>query len=309
MTRTPRALRLGTRGSRLALAQAEIAADALRRADVASEVELVPIQTRGDRISATTPRGGWEDADGQFTSELEAALLDGRIDAAVHSHKDLPTAGPSALVVAAVLERGDPSDCLLVRGGGGLSRLPPRAVVGTSSARRAAQLQALRPDISTAPIRGNVETRIARMEGGEYDAIVLAAAGLDRLGIEIDEAAFLPLDAVLPAPAQGALAIQVRADDAELRDALASADHAATRIAVETERALLRAVGGGCLAPLGALAEVEGDAREADRLRLRGNYLRGDVLVWTDLSGRVPERPILVERAAADLVGAVGATA
>lgn len=261
-------LRIGTRQSRLAMTQARIAAEALER--VIGPTRLVPIATTGDAISARRPSGGWEDVDGQFTRELERALLDGQIDAAVHSYKDLPTAAVGGLVIAAVLERADPRDCLLTRDGGDLWSLPAGARIGTSSPRRAAQLAAARGDIVALPIRGNVETRIARMEAGEFDAVILAAAGLDRLGVAVRDEARLPLDLVLPAPAQGALAVQARATDAELLAALEAIDHRPTRVAVEAERALLRSLGGGCLAPLGALGEVSGG-----ELRLRAAYEDG----------------------------------
>ncbi|MGI8998770.1 MAG: hydroxymethylbilane synthase, partial [Candidatus Limnocylindria bacterium] len=262
--------------SRLALAQAWIAAGTI--APVLGTAELIPISTRGDAISAKRPNASWVATDGQFTRELERALLDGRVDLVVHSYKDLPTAPVDGLVIGAVLERGDARDCLLTASGGTIEDLRFGARIGTSSPRRAAQLAATRADLITVPIRGNVETRLARLEAGEFDALMLAAAGLDRLDIQVPEHARLPFEVVLPAPAQGALAIQVRAADGPLRDALARIDHAPTRIGVEAERALLRRIGGGCLAPLGALGEVSHDT-----LRLRaafetsdGAYLRAE---------------------------------
>jgi len=262
-------LRIGTRESRLALAQARIAAGAI--APVLGPAELVPLSTRGDAISASRPRASWVDTDGQFTRELESALLDGRVDLVVHSFKDLPTEPVDGLVIGAVLERGDARDCLLTADGGTIEDLPFGARIGTSSPRRAAQLAAARADLIAIPIRGNVETRIARLEAGEYDALMLAAAGLDRLGIDLPQHARLPYDLVLPAPAQGALAIQARAADASLLAALARVDHLPTRIGVEAERTLLRRIGGGCLAPLGALGEVIGDT-----LRLRAAFETAD---------------------------------
>ena len=262
-------LRIGTRESRLALAQARIAAGAI--APVLGPAELVPLSTRGDAISASRPRASWVDTDGQFTRELESALLDGRVDLVVHSFKDLPTEPVDGLVIGAVLERGDARDCLLTADGGTIEDLPFGARIGTSSPRRAAQLAAARADLIAIPIRGNVETRIARLEAGEYDALMLAAAGLDRLGIDLPRHARLPYDLVLPAPAQGALAIQARAADASLLAALARVDHLPTRIGVEAERTLLRRIGGGCLAPLGALGEVTGDT-----LRLRAAFETAD---------------------------------
>ena len=262
---TTATLRIGTRGSRLALAQARIAADAL--APTIGPADLVPISTRGDAISARQPRAGWVETDGQFTRELEQALLDGRVHVAVHSYKDLPTAPVEGLAIGAVLERGDARDCLLTADGGTLDDLRFGARIGTSSPRRAAQLAAARSDLIATPIRGNVETRLRRMQAGELDALILAAAGLDRLGLEVPDHARLPFDLMLPAPAQGALALQMRSDDGDLRAALATVDHAPTRVAVDAERALLRRIGGGCLAPLGALGEVTGGS-----LRLRAAY-------------------------------------
>lgn len=270
-------LRIGTRQSRLALAQAAIAADALR--PIAGDASLVPIATRGDAISARQPNGRWVATDGQFTRELERALLEGLVDLVVHSYKDLPTEPVPGLAIGAVLERADPRDCLLTRGALSLDELPFGARIGTSSPRRAAQLAAARSDLIAMPIRGNVESRIRRLEAGELDGLMLAAAGLDRLGFPVPPTARLPLDLMLPAPAQGALALQVRADDAALRSLLAEIEHVPTRIAVEAERRLLRRIGGGCLAPLGALGEVHGG-----ELRLRaafedasGAQIRADV--------------------------------
>jgi hydroxymethylbilane synthase len=279
--------RIGTRESRLALAQARIAAAALD--GVLGRSELVPITSHGDAISARHPHASWVSTDGQFTRALERALLDGRVDLVVHSHKDLPTAPVDGLVIGAVLERGDARDCLLTFPDGTLDELRFGARIGTSSPRRAAQLATARADLIALPMRGNVETRLARLHAGELDGLMLAAAGLDRLGIEVPARAHLPFELVLPAPAQGALAIQVRATDTNLREALGAIDHGPTRIAVEAERALLRRMGGGCLAPLGTLGEVSGD-----RLRLRaayettnGTFVRAEALGAADDPERV----------------------
>lgn len=261
-------VRMGTRGSRLALAQASIAAAAI--APAVGPIQAVPLSTRGDVISARQPRGRWVASDGQFTRELERALIEGRVDIVVHSYKDLPTEPVEGLVIGAVLERADARDCLITADGTDLDTLPWGARIGTSSPRRAAQLAARRSDLVAAPIRGNVETRLARLRAGEFDGVLLAAAGLDRLYVDVDPKARLPFELMLPAPAQGALAIQVRAGDSELRDALAAVDHRATRVAVEAERALLRRLGGGCLAPVGALGEVADDS-----LRLRAAFEDG----------------------------------
>jgi hydroxymethylbilane synthase len=284
-------LRLGTRGSRLAMAQAHEAASALAKRYGAGSIEVVEIRTHGDAISERRPAGHLVVGDGQFTGELEEALLNGKIDIAVHSLKDLPTVSSPALRLGAILERADPRDCLLSRHSAGLEGLPFGARIGTSSVRRAAQLAAARVDLVARPIRGNVDSRMRRLEAGEYDGILLAAAGLDRLGVTVGEGDRLPLDLMLPAPGQGALAIQVRADDVPL---VASLDHGPTRIAVEAERALLRALGGGCLAPLGALAEL------ADgQLRLRAAYEGRTGFTRVDLSGPADRPGEVVAQAAA----------
>jgi hydroxymethylbilane synthase len=271
-------LRIGTRGSTLALAQTGIVVETLAAAGFAGPMETTTISTRGDAISRQRPNGRWELTDGQFTTELERQLLSGNVDMVVHSFKDLPTAHDPRLVIGAVLERADARDCLLTWRGGGLENLPFGGHVATSSARRAAQLAALRPDLIAQPIRGNVESRMARLERREFDGLLLAGAGLQRIGVSIPADAVLPFESMLPAPAQGALAIQVRADDAVLRERLRAIDHLPTRIAVEAERALLAKIGGGCLAPLGALGEVHDE-----RLRLRaayetrdGRFIRGE---------------------------------
>ena len=298
---TAATLRIGTRGSRLALAQAEIAGAALADAGARAPVEVLPIRTRGDAISARRPSGGWVDSDGQFTRELEYALLDGRVDLVVHSFKDLPTAPVDGLIIGAVLQRADARDCLITAGGESLDDLPFGAHIGTSSPRRAAQLAASRSDLIALPIRGNVESRLRRLRAGEFDALILAAAGLDRLGISIPSEARLPFELMLPAPAQGALALQCRGDDDGLLAILAAVDHRLTRIAVEAERALLRTIGGGCLAPLGALGQVDGAT-----LRLRAAFEdRTGVFVRAAASGPVEDPSALVERVATEVMSAV----
>ncbi|MBA3586800.1 MAG: hydroxymethylbilane synthase [Chloroflexi bacterium] len=293
---TTATLRIGTRESRLALVQATIVAGAI--APLLGHAQLVPISTHGDAISAKRPNAGWVATDGQFTRELERALLDGRVDLVVHSYKDLPTAPVDGLAIGAVLERADARDCLLTVNGATLEDLPFCARIGTSSPRRAAQLAAARPDLIATPIRGNVETRLARMAAGEFDALMLAAAGLDRLGVDVPEHARLPFELVLPAPAQGALAVQVRTADTELIAALTRVDHAATRVGVDAERALLRQIGGGCLAPLGALGEVaDGTLRlRAAFETLDGTYLRADA------SGPVRDAARIISEVAAQIV-------
>lgn len=291
MTSSITTLRLGTRASRLAMVQAREAAALMARTPGIGSVEMVEIRTRGDAISERRPAGHLVVGDGQFTGELERALLEGRIDVAVHSLKDLPTAGNPALRLGAILERADPRDCLLSRHPGGLEGLPFGAGIGTSSVRRAAQLAAARLDLVARLIRGNVDTRLRRLEAGEYDALLLAAAGLDRLGIQVRDTDRLPLEVMLPAPGQGALALQVRAEDVSL---VAPLDHRPTRLAVQAERSLLRALGGGCLAPLGALAEVAGG-----QIRLRAAYEGRHGFTRVDLSAPVDQSGELVAEAAA----------
>ena len=247
-------LRLATRGSRLALAQSELVADALRAQHPGIEIELVRVRTEGDidRNSPLTEIGGR----GVFVRAVEQALLDGRAEIAVHSLKDMPTAAPEGLTLAAILPRGDPRDVLVASDGRRLAALPSGARVGSGSRRRALLLRALRPDIEVAPIRGNVDTRLGKVASGEYDAVVLAAAGLARLG-RLDEATqlFEPME-FLPSPGQGALAVQCRSDDAATRALLTSLDDAATRAAVEAERGILAELGSGCSVPVGAYAQV-----------------------------------------------------
>jgi hydroxymethylbilane synthase len=248
-------LRLGTRGSALALAQSQQVADAVRAA-TGRDVELVEIVTAGDRSTAPVQRLGV----GVFVSALRDALTAKEIDFAVHSYKDLPTAAAEGLQVAAVPRRADPRDALIARAGRTLAELPPGAVVGTGALRRIAQLRALGLQLDVIPIRGNVDTRVRRVLGpdADLDAVVLARAGLERLGRTAEITETLDPMLMLPAPAQGALAVECRADDTDLVELLAALDHAATRSAVTAERALLAALEAGCSAPVAALADVAG---------------------------------------------------
>ncbi|MBI4543469.1 MAG: hydroxymethylbilane synthase [Gemmatimonadetes bacterium] len=265
-----RVLRIGARASALARRQADLAAEALRLAQPDAVCEVVAFSTRGDRDpDRPLPEIGGK---GVFTAELEAALRNGAIAVAVHSLKDLPTEESPDLVVAAVLERADPCDVLVSRTRRRLADLPPRPGIGTSCLRREAQIAALRPDARLLPLRGNVETRVrkATEPDGPYDAIVLAAAGLARLGLEAVVAERFAPDRFFPAPGQGAIALQCRTDD-PLRDALRTVNHAPTWAAVAAERAFLAALGCGCSAPVGALGRVEGD-----RLVVRGMVASAD---------------------------------
>jgi hydroxymethylbilane synthase len=238
-------IRVGSRGSRLALTQAELAAEHLRRDGI--EIALVPITTAGDR-DRTKPFGEIG-ARGVFVKELEEALLDGRIDVAVHSAKDMTSTDTEGLAVGAYLERDDPRDALC-----GAQQLRPEMRIGTASIRRRAQLLALEPTLSIEPLRGNIDTRLRKRGERGLDAIVLAACGLDRLGLAHEIGHRFAPDELLPEAAQGALALQVRAGEEDL---VAHADHAETRRRVEAERACVGTVGAGCLAPVAAYHDGE----------------------------------------------------
>ena len=268
MSAPPRqaAVILGTRASALARAQTDVVIGMLTGAWPDLECETRVIATAGDRTQASgqpLPEIGGK---GLFTAELETALREREIDLAVHSLKDLPTEDPEDVVIGAVTRREDVRDCLVAREAASLAALGEGAVVGTSSLRRAAQLKALRSDLDVRSIRGNVDTRIRKVAAGEFDAAVLAAAGVRRLGLEDAVTEWLPAETMLPAPGQGALAIQCRADDDALRPLLASLDDPAARAETTAERAFLRALGAGCAAPVAALAET----MSTPRVRLQG---------------------------------------
>jgi len=251
-------IRIGTRGSRLALWQADHVSGRLAEAHPGLTLERVIIRTTGDRILDTALSKIGDK--GLFTRELEAALREERIDVAVHSLKDLPTEMPEGLGLAAVLGREDPRDALVFPGSGGLAVLPEGARVGTSSLRRRAQLLALRPDLEIVDLRGNVPTRIEKVQRGDVRAAVLARAGLLRLGLEEHVTEILEPEQLLSAVGQGAVAVQSRAGDADTIGLLAALDHGPTRRAVAAERALLARLEGGCQVPIGALATGDGDA-------------------------------------------------
>lgn len=283
-------IRLGTRGSKLALAQSESVAERLRRAG--HDVEIVRIVTEGDTRPADTNPG-----EGIFVAAIARALVRGEIDIAVHSAKDLPLEEERELVIAAFPERADPRDALVTRSGkASLTGMPDGAVVGTDSPRRAGFVRAARPDLRVVPLHGNVDTRLRRLDAGEVDALVIAAAGVDRLGLgaRIDQR--LDPNAVTPAPAQGALAIQARAIDRDLLRVLAAIDQSDLRIAVGAERRVLAATGGTCRAPVGALATLDGDRLtmvvggvNSDGSELRVETVRGsraDALALAEAAGR-----------------------
>ncbi len=301
-------LRLGTRRSALAMAQASGVAAALRSRG--HGVELVGVTTEGDRTArAGTPvaETGAGSAQGVFVAELRRRLLAGDVDLVVHSLKDLPTAPADGLVVAAIPPREDPRDALVSRDGRTLAELPLGARVGTGAPRRVAQLRVARPDLDVRPLRGNVDTRLRKLAEGELDAIVVAAAGLARLG-RLDEATELIEPAVmLPAPGQGALAIECRAADLEAESAFAQAisslDDAATRAAVTAERTLLAELEAGCTAPVGALAQVGGEPANLQLVATVVN-VDGATAIRRSASGPVAQPVELGRRLAAELLAA-----
>jgi hydroxymethylbilane synthase len=268
-----RPLRIGTRGSAMALHQANLVRERLVAAHPGlaepGMIALEVIRTTGDRVQnrLLAEIGG----KGLFTKEIEQALIDRRIDLAVHSLKDMETFLPPGLGIACVLPRDDPRDALVTRDGAGLAALPKAARIGTASLRRKAQLLRRRPDLVVAPIRGNVDTRIAKLAAGEADALLLALSGLQRLGKEDAASEILSVDVMLPAVGQGALAIEARADDFELSELLSPLHDAASAACVTAERAMLAALDGSCRTPIAGLAELAGD-----ELRLRALLLAED---------------------------------
>jgi hydroxymethylbilane synthase len=294
MTAT-RTLRIGTRGSALARTQTGTVAAAL-----GVPVEIVPIVTEGDRSPAALSQIG---GTGVFVSALRSALVEGSIDVAVHSYKDLPTLPFQGVTIAAVPQREDPRDALVARDNLTLGELPPGATVGTGSPRRAAQLNALGLGLEVVPLRGNVDTRLGKVRDGELDAVVLAYAGLRRLGREGEVSEILDPIQVLPAPAQGALAVECRTSDEATAAVLATLDHADTRAAVAAERALLTALEAGCSAPVGGLADVvEGD--DGPEVFLRGSVtaLDGSDAVRLSATGPLTDAEGVGRRLAAELL-------
>ncbi|KOG46137.1 MULTISPECIES: hydroxymethylbilane synthase [Streptomyces] len=290
-TRPDQPLRLGTRRSKLAMSQSGHVADAVR-AVTGRAVELVEITTYGDVSREHLSQIG---GTGVFVTALRDALLRGEVDFAVHSLKDLPTAQPDDLVIAAMPRREDARDALVARDGLTFEQLPDGARIGTGSPRRTAQLNhlalSLGKRIETVPIRGNVDTRIGFVRDGELDAVVLAAAGLNRIGRGDEATDLLPVDSVLPAPGQGALAVECLASDTDLVAALGELDDPHTRAAVTAERSLLAALEAGCSAPVGAFADLLADGEIVNEMRLRGvvGTLDGTTLVQLSTTGPVPQ--------------------
>jgi hydroxymethylbilane synthase len=296
---------IGTRASRLALAQTQLVVHALRHLYPQLLCRIQTIQTEGDRWEQTslTAMGG----KGIFLKEIEQALLAGEVDLAVHSLKDMPTEQPEGLTIGAVCERGDPRDVLIAREGLSLEMLPRGARVGTGSPRRSAQLRVVRPDLRVLDLRGNVETRLRKLDEERYDAIVLAAAGLVRLGLASHITEYLSSSLMLPAVGQGALALEIREDDSEMRQLVRPLEHNPTRIAVEAERTFLRALGGGCRAPITAYASVRGDQLVlqgmvacSDGSRLLRDQLVGDAARPEEIAQGLAER--LLQRGADEIL-------
>jgi hydroxymethylbilane synthase len=287
-------IRIGSRGSALALAQARLVMDALEREG--RPTRLVIVETEGDRRAPDTAWG-----EGAFVAAIERALLDGRVDVAVHSAKDVPTDQDPRLRIAAYLPRADARDALVVRTDATnrrLADLPAGTRVGTDSPRRTGFLLAARPDLSVHPLHGNVDTRLRRLDDGETDALVLACAGLDRLGLGERIVERIEPGIVPPAPGQGAIAVQIRRDDTAMLASVAAIDDRRTRQAVETERAFLSASGGGCRAPIGALATIRGE-----ELELLGGWVEtdGSTRVISDRRGPVASAERLARELAAEL--------
>jgi len=298
---TAATLRIATRKSPLALWQAEHVATLLRRTHGGLEVELVPISTKGDRIQdrSLAAIGG----KGLFIKELEVALEEQRADIAVHSMKDLPGDLPHGLTIAAVLERADARDALLTASSGGLGDLPRGARVGTSSLRRQAQLLAARPDLNVQSLRGNVDTRLRRLDAGDMDAIVLACAGLIRLGLESRITARLDPRICLPAVAQGVIGIECRDADSRTLELVTVLNHQDTRNAMDAERAFAHRLGGSCQSPIAAHARLEGQSLLLDGLVAEPD---GSRLIRDTASGSIDD-PAALGRLLADRILAAGA--
>ena len=289
-------MRIGTRGSPLALAQAYEVKQRLEASwpELAGQIEVVIIDTKGDQIldRPLAEIGG----KGLFTEELEAQLRDGRVDLAVHSMKDMPTELPEGLIVPCLLPREDPRDVLLSRDGLRLAELPPGAVVGTASLRRRAQVLELRPDLEVVTFRGNVQTRIRKLQEGQADATLLALAGLNRLGLQAEATQIFEVDEVLPAVAQGAIGVECRSDDAETLRRLAAIHCDQTAICVTAERAMLAALDGSCRTPIAGYATLA-----EDQLTLAGMLEGGEENARAVMSGAAADAAGLGRRLAARL--------
>lgn len=292
---------IGSRGSLLALWQANWVKAKLDESHSGLEVTIRAITTTGDRIRDVPLPTLGEQGKGLFTKELEEEMIAGRIDIAVHSLKDLPTELPAGLHIGAITEREDVRDALVARDGiVSFDDLPPHARVGTSSLRRQAQVRAVRPDLLLTAVRGNVDTRLRKVDSGEYDAVILASAGLHRLGYGNRITQYLSEDLVLPAVGQGALAIEARRDNAAVAELIEGLDHEPTRTACLSERAFLKGLGGGCLVPIAALGTIAGE-----KLTLRGLVASpdGGEIVRSEAHGQTSDCLAIGSRLAGDLLG------
>ena len=300
---------IGSRGSKLALTQAEWVKARLASLHPGIDIHIEIVKTTGDvKTDPLSVIGG----KGVFTKELEDALLDRRIDIAVHSLKDLPTLVPEALAIGAICEREDPLDALVLRKDSdssyaSLKDLPVHSIVGTSSPRRQAQLRHLRPELVIKDLRGNVDTRLRKLDEGQYDAVILASAGLRRLGLESRISAAIPTEQMLPAVGQGAIGVEIRADDSAAMNVVTKLDHELTRVACTAERALLRALGGGCQLPIAAHAEVldynlrlDGLVASHDGKRIVRDHIAGSSKEAEKLGGDLANR--LLEQGAKELL-------
>jgi len=288
MTETKKTVRIATRKSALALWQAEYVKAQLEHFHPELVVELVPMSTKGDKILDTplAKIGG----KGLFVKELEQAMLEGRADIAVHSMKDVPVDFPEGLMLHTICEREDPRDAFVSNQYQQLAQLPAGAVVGTSSLRRQCQIREMRPDLQIKDLRGNVNTRLAKLDAGEFDAIILAAAGLIRLEMAERIASYISVEQSLPANGQGAVGIECRSDDTRVQDLLAPLEHAPTRARVMAERAMNRRLEGGCQVPIGAYAQLQGD-----QIYLRGlvGAVDGSTILRAETTGPMQQAEAL----------------
>ncbi len=274
-------IRIGTRGSKLALTQSEWIRNKVQERYPHVRVELTIIKTTGDKIQdAPLSKVGGK---GLFVKEIEDALLENRVDLAVHSMKDVPAELPDGLMLAAFPEREDPRDALISTGDATIDQMPWKAKLGTSSLRRAAQILRIRPDLNISPLRGNVDTRLGKLKGGELDCIILATAGLRRMGLEDRISQIIPTNKIMPAIGQGALGLETRSDDVETIGVIDFLNHDPTRIAVAAERAFLKELEGGCQVPIAGLAHLEDDrlhftgmVAELDGTRIIQGHISGD---------------------------------
>jgi len=277
-------IKIGTRGSKLALTQANLVADSLKRTDPGITVEICVIKTSGDIMQdvALTKIGG----KGVFVKEIEDALLCGTVDLAVHSMKDVPTEIPAGLTFAAILRREDARDILVSKDNRKMEFMPRGARIGTGSMRRSAQLLAVLPDLAIIPLRGNLETRLKKIETENLQGIILAAAGMKRLGLAGKISQYLPIETMLPAVGQGALGLEVRDGNNDLVEVLAKLNHATTAAEITAERSFLRHLGGGCLLPIAAFGKLEGEKLTLEGLVASPN---GDSVIRDKVRGAIAE--------------------